>query len=79
MSYKIRPLLTMLAVTGALAGGGAAIASAATSGSSTTPSTTTTTTSPGSPATGAGHATAPRPGTAPGGTAGSGGHNCPNM
>jgi hypothetical protein len=63
---KLKPLLTTLAVTGALAGGGAAIANAATSSTSSTTGTGTTGTT---------HKTAPMPAA----HKGSGSRNCPNM
>lgn len=77
---RLKPLLTTLAVTGALAAGGAAIANAATS---TTPSKKGTT---GSGTTTTAPAHRPSRGTQPQGNAGSapssarsGSHNCPNM
>jgi hypothetical protein len=64
---RLKPLLTTLAVTGALVGGGAAIASAATSSSTTSnTATTSTTAAPAQSQTAPAH---------PGGSS----HNCPNM
>jgi hypothetical protein len=68
---RLKPLLTTLAVTGALVGGGAAVASAATSTSTTSTGSSASSGTTGS--TGATGSTAPA-------RAGSGAsHNCPNM
>ncbi len=72
---RLKPLLTTLAVTGALVGGGAAIANAA-STTSTTSSTSTTGTAPSTSTTGRSTAPAPPPGAHPGSGAK---HNCPGM
>ncbi len=67
---RLKPLLTGIALTGALVGGGAAVASAASSTTSTTPASSTATTGATGP-TGSSHA-APAPGTRAA-------HHCPGM
>jgi hypothetical protein len=72
---RLKPLLTTLVVTGALAGGGAAVATAATS-TSTSPATTSTSAATTSTTGSTAPAQSPHPGA---GTTGSGTHNCPHM
>jgi hypothetical protein len=77
LSHRIKPVLSTLAVTAAVAGGGAAIANAATS-------TTAHSTSSSSSSTPAQTSTSSRANTAPGAPmpgshARGGGHNCPGM
>jgi hypothetical protein len=67
MSHRLKPFLTTLAVTAALAGGGAAIASAASTSTSSSGATSSQST------TGSSHAA---PNAAPRGHSGK---NCPNM
>ena len=75
---RLKPVLTTIAVTGALVGGGAALASAATSTTTTSSAPTTTTTTS--------HQAPPQGGNGPAqgnhalrGPRSGGSHHCPNM